>query len=66
VVGIFRTGIMVMVDKEYLLPYARHPWFEDAPVRDVFNVRFRGGKLGWPDLDVDLEIDFLGQPERAS
>ncbi len=64
VTGIFKTGIMVYVDKEYFLPYSLFPWFKDAKSSDVFAVKFDGFGLHWPHLDVDLELDCLRHPEK--
>lgn len=55
---------MVMVDREYFLPYERCPWFKNARTEDVFNVSFDGEDLRWPTLDVDLELESLRHPEN--
>ncbi len=59
-------GIWLLVRQaEYLLKYDEHPWFRDATVRDIFDVRLlHGTHLWWPTLDVDLHVDSLAHPER--
>lgn len=38
----------------YSLGYGRFPWFRDASMRDVLDVRLEFGvHLRWPSLDVD-------------
>ena len=51
-------------DKEYFLPYDEYPWFKDAKVKEILNVQLlHGYHLYWPELDVDLEIDSLENPQ---
>ncbi|MBL7152989.1 MAG: dihydropteroate synthase [Phycisphaerae bacterium] len=52
-------------DLEYFLPYDEYPWFRDAKVKEILNVKLlHGHHLNWPDLDVDLEIDALENPQN--
>jgi len=52
-------------DTEYFLPYDEYPWFRDAKVKEILNVvLLRGHHLNWPELDVDLEIDTLENPQN--
>ena len=59
-------GVMLSVlGHDYFLSYNRVPWMQDAPVSSVLNVRMCGVEaIEWPDLDVDLEIESLQDPER--
>ncbi len=51
--------------KEYFLPYAEFPWFQDQTVRAILNVQeVAPGHFYWPDLDVDLSIEIIEHPER--
>ncbi len=51
--------------REYVLSFLEHPWFQDAPLSAIRNVRLLGGAhLHWPDLDADLELDAVEHPER--
>ena len=59
-------GIWVYVrGKEYFLPYKSFPWFKDARLSEIQEVRLiHGSYLRWEDLDVDLAIDSLENPDR--
>ncbi len=59
-------GIWVcVVGREYFLPYSEYPWFKDATVRQIADVRLLHGEhLHWPALDVDLSLDSLERPEE--
>jgi hypothetical protein len=63
--NIDRHGFWLLVaDKEYFLPYGDFPWFRQARVEQILNVELLHGEhLHWPDLDVDLTLDSLTQPE---
>ncbi|MCK4423310.1 MAG: DUF2442 domain-containing protein [Candidatus Omnitrophica bacterium] len=51
--------------KEYFLSYQDYPYFENEPVKFIHNVHLlHEFHLYWPDLDVDLEIDNLENPEK--
>ena len=65
VANIDRFGFWLLVeDKEYFLPYEDFPWFRSAKVDQILNVELlHGSHLHWPDLDVDLCLDSLGQPD---
>ena len=52
-------------DKEYFLSYDEYPWFREVKVGDILNVELlHGFHLYWPELDVDLEIDSLSNPQQ--
>jgi hypothetical protein len=47
------------------VPFAKFPWFKSAQVSQVLNVRrLSRDHLRWPDLDVDLHVSSLREPER--
>lgn len=51
--------------RELFLPYTEFPWFRDAPVSALFNVDEPSpGHFYWPDLDVDLGLETIENPER--
>ena len=51
-------------DREYFLPYEEYPWFKDARIKEVLNVELlHEFHLHWPDLDADLELDSLDNPQ---
>jgi len=66
VVNVSNHGMWLNVEgEEFFMPFERYPWFEPAPLSSVFNVQLlHGFHLRWPDLDVDLEVDALRNPEK--
>lgn len=51
--------------KEYFMPYDEYPWFKDAKMSEIFTVQLlHQSHLYWPQLDVDLEIKSLENPEQ--
>ena len=63
---ISRNGIWLFVQgQEYFLAYADYPWFKDAKLAEIYNLKLlHGTHLHWSDLDVDLELESLQQPEK--
>ena len=59
-------GIWLLVkEKEYFLSYKVFPFFKDQTLNSIQNAQlFHGYHLYWPDLDIDLEIDNLENPEK--
>lgn len=51
--------------QEYFLPYEHFPWFKDAKVKEILNVAQEAPEhLHWPDLDVDLSLSSIQEPEK--
>ncbi len=59
-------GIWLYVkEKEFFLSYKDYPYFKDQTLNSIQNVHLlHGYHLYWPELDVDLEIDNLVNPEK--
>jgi hypothetical protein len=59
-------GIWIYVkDKEYFLSYKEFPYFKKQTMNAIQNVQLlHGYHLYWPELDIDLEIDTLENPEK--
>ena len=59
-------GIWLLVkEHEYFLSYKDYPYFKDQTLKVIQNVELiHDYHLYWPDLDVDLEIDNLENPEK--
>ncbi len=52
-------------DRELFMPFEEFPWFAEAPVSKILNVRRpQEDHLYWPDLDVDLAVESIEHPER--
>lgn len=65
VTNVTSNGVWMLVkNQEYFLPYREYPWFSDAKISDIYNVKLEGvNRLNWESLDVDLELDCLEHPE---
>ena len=59
-------GLWLFVNgHEYFLNYLDYPYFKEQTIKAIQNVKLlHGYHLYWPDLDVDLEIDNLKNPEK--
>ena len=56
---------LYLKEKEYFLSYKDYPWFKDAKVSEIHNVVLHHDvHLHWPDLDIDLELASIEQPEK--
>jgi hypothetical protein len=64
--NITNFGIWLFVKgKEYYLNYEEYPYFKNNTLSSVQNVQLlHEYHLYWPDLDIDLEIDNLENPEK--
>ena len=60
------SGLWLFVTgQEFFLPFADYPWFKDATISSIQNVKLlKPGHLYWSDLDVDLELESLEHPEH--
>ena len=66
VTSITAVGFWLLTgDREYFVPFADYPGFREATVAQIVNVEQPGpGQLYWADLDIDIELAALDQPER--
>ncbi len=66
VTGVTRFGLWLLINRhEYFLSYKNYPWFEDASIKEIYNVELKFGKhLRWKDLDIDLELESLKNLEK--
>jgi hypothetical protein len=47
------------------LSYEDFPWFKDVPLGKILNVEEPvSNHFYWPDLDIDLSLDIIQNPER--
>ena len=65
VTNISPFGIWILVNgEEFFMSYKEYPVFENAPIKAVSILEVDSfGNLHWPELDVDIEIDSLRNPE---
>ena len=59
-------GVWLLADgHELFLPYEDFPWFKDAPIGKIIKVEQPStGHFRWPDLDVDVSLESINDPER--
>lgn len=57
-------GVWLMVrGHEYFLSYDDFPWFKDAKLGDILDVKLlHATHLYWPKLDVDLSLKSIQDP----
>jgi len=66
VTNITATGFWPLVDdREYFVPFADYPIFPSATIGQIYNLRRIGPtQFHWPQLDADIELDALANPEK--
>ncbi len=65
VTNISKHGFWLFLgDRELFLPFEEFPWFRNAPVGSILKVeRPQPHHLYWPDLDIDLSVESIEDPE---
>ena len=66
VTNIEPLGFWILVDKrEYFVPFDDYPIFKGASIKQIFQMqRLSPTQMRWPDLDADIELEALEQPEH--
>jgi hypothetical protein len=66
ILNIDKFGFWVFIKgKEYFLPYKEYPWFENAKLKDILNVKLlHDTHIYWPSLDIDLDIKIINDPDK--
>ena len=66
VTHVSQYGIWLLArDKELFLPYEEFPWFREASIAQILSVEeLMPGHFYWPELDIDLSLDAIENPER--
>ena len=66
VTHISRHGVWLLLgEKESFLPFESFPWFRDASVSAISNVKaLSPNHLYWPDLDIDLAVESIEHPDK--
>ena len=53
--------------KEHYLSFSDFPWFADATIKAITHIEKESADhLFWPDLDVDLTLNMIDNPESYS
>lgn len=65
VTNISRHGFWLLLGAEELpVPYSLFPWFKNATVGQITSLqRPSEDHLYWPELDIDLSVESLRNPE---
>lgn len=66
VTNVSRHGFWVLLDDEELLvPFDEFPWFKKATIEQLTKVEWpKPDHLFWPELDVDLSVESIRNPEK--
>lgn len=55
---------LLLGDEELAVPFAEFPWFKKATIEQLADVqRPTQDHLYWPQLDIDLSVESIRQPE---
>ena len=59
-------GFWLFIDEvEYFVPFKEYPVFKKATIQQIFNfAQISPEQIHWPDLDADIEIEALCNPEK--
>ena len=65
VTHVSRHGFWLLLDdEELLLPFAQFPWFQQATIEQLSAIeRPTADHLYWPQLDVDLSVQSIRNPD---
>ena len=65
VTNVSKQGFWLLLGNEELfVAFSDFPWFTEAPIRQLMNVELpQPHHLYWPDLDVDLAVESIRNPE---
>ncbi len=67
ILGVSKHGFWLLLDEEseLFVPFLDFPWFRKASIDQLFCVeRPLPHHLYWPELDIDLHIDSIRNPEK--
>lgn len=56
---------LLLGNEELAVPFADFPWFKQATIEQLSEVqRPTEGHLYWPQLDIDLSVESIREPDR--
>jgi len=56
---------MIVEDREYFVPFGDYPEFKKARVEQILSFeQLSPTQFHWPQLDIDIELEALEEPER--
>ena len=55
---------LLIATEELFVPFQKFPWFLNATVKQICNLQWpTQDHLYWPDLDIDLSLESIRNPE---
>jgi hypothetical protein len=65
VANVSPRGFWLLIGNEELfVPFSLFPWFRDSTIAQITNVEMPSARhLYWPELDVDLAVESIRNPE---
>ncbi|MBC8391036.1 MAG: DUF2442 domain-containing protein [Deltaproteobacteria bacterium] len=68
VTNIEQFGFWILTgDTEYFVSFDVYPIFKKATIQQIFNMKsLSPTQFHWPDLDADIEIEALENPDKYS
>jgi hypothetical protein len=65
VTHVSKHGFWLLLDSEELLvPFVEFPWFKKATIEQLSDVQWPSQEhLYWPQLDIDLSVESIRNPE---
>ena len=65
VTSIEQDGFWLLTEEgEFFVSFDRYPAFQKAKIEQVFNFERDDDAFYWPELDIDIELDALKNPEK--
>jgi hypothetical protein len=66
VANISPHGFWLLIEQtEHFVPFEQFPWFRKATIEQLVNVELPSAHhLYWPDLDIDLAVESITDPQR--
>jgi Protein of unknown function (DUF2442) len=64
--NVSKHGFWLLIgNQERFVAFEHFPWFQDAAIGQLLNVVLPSPHhLYWPDLDIDLAVESIDDPER--
>lgn len=65
ITSVEKDGFWLLTDDgEFFVAFERYPAFQKATIEQIFNFREHFGDFYWEELDIDIELDALKNPEK--
>ena len=65
ITSIEKDGFWLLTnDGEFFVMFAQYPAFANATINQIFNFRESFGDFHWDELDIDIELNALKNPEQ--